>query len=427
MTLCLDLLEDEVMSVDRARILLQQRRPDTAETELRRALANDPDDGEAYALLGACLAELGKRAEAKEALGEAIRLAPEASFPHYALGHLRCNAGELPAAREAAREAMRLDPTNADPAALMAQIEVEADKWDQALAWAERGLALDAEHGPCANLRGIALTKLRRGDEAAQAIDATLRANPDDPTAHANRGWQCLHASQPKKALGHFREALRLEPGHNWARAGLVEALKARNPIYRLLLGYFLWMGTLKPAARNGLVIGGYVGYRLMDQAAERYPEASPYLRPFLWAYLVFVLLTWVGVPLFNLLLRLSPYGRHALDQAQKRGSDVFGLMLLVTLATGVGYWWTSRDVLGVIALVVGVTTLPVSGWMTLLGTTRFRPVGLAVAGVALLGLAAIAMTIKKGDMMPLLNVWLIALLGLQLWIVFGGRGRVKD
>ena len=59
-----------------------------------------------------------------------------------------------------------------------------------------------------------------------------------------------LHQAQPKAALEHFREALRLDPNLQYAQAGIVEALKARNPIYRWMLGYFLWMGRLSDRAK---------------------------------------------------------------------------------------------------------------------------------------------------------------------------------
>ncbi|MDB5311521.1 MAG: tetratricopeptide repeat protein [Gemmataceae bacterium] len=46
-------------------------------------------------------------------------------------------------------------------------------------------------------------------------------------------GWALLHARQPAEALTHFREALRLDPTNEWARDGLIEALKARYWVYR--------------------------------------------------------------------------------------------------------------------------------------------------------------------------------------------------
>ena len=60
-----------------------------------------------------------------------------------------------------------------------------------------------------------------------------------------------MHAGDFRGALEHFREALRLNPSPEWARAGLVEALKARYPS-AASLRYFLWMSTLsrRPSGR---------------------------------------------------------------------------------------------------------------------------------------------------------------------------------
>lgn len=415
------------MSIPRAQILIQQNRHDAAENELRGALAQNPDNGEAHTLLAVCLAKSGRRAEAHAALDEAIRLQPDWAYPHFVRGHLLSEAGELDPARAAAEEAHRLDPTNADAAALRAQIDALDGKWEPALAWAERGLALDAEHPGCANLRAHALTKLRRHDEAAASIEATLRGDPENPTSHANLGWQKLHAGKPREALDHFREALRLEPGHDWARTGLVEALKARNPVYRLLLGYFLWMSTLSAGARNGLVIGGWLGYQLADAATRSNPGLDPWVRPLLWAYIAFVVLTWLGVPLFNLMLRLSPHGRHALDASQRRGSNVFGAMAVVALASAAAWALGAGSVWLDVAAMVGVFTLPVSGWMALQGTTRFRSVALGVGVVAAAGLGELALGLAGLSSPLLFNAWLWGTLGLVLWINFGGRGRVVE
>ncbi len=415
------------MSVPRAQLLLQQDRYDEAEAELRRALADDPDNGDAHTLLAVCLAKAGRRSDAHAALDEAIRLRPDWAYPHFVRGHLLCDAGELDRARAAAAEARRLNPADAEAPALLAQIEALDHQWEAALDWAQRGLALDAEHAGCANLRAHALTKLRRHGEAAQAIEHTLRGDPQNPTSHANLGWQKLHAGQPHEALDHFREALRLEPGHDWARAGLVEALKARNPIYRLLLGYFLWMSTRSRGFRNALVVGGWLGYQVISGMTRTNPGLGPWMQPLLWAYLGFVLLTWLGVPLFNLLLLLSPHGRHALNDHQRRGAHVFAAMAAVALAAlagwGLGGGPTWLDGAGM----VGLFMLPVAGWMTLQGTTRFVPVGVAVGVVGAAGGVDLGLGLVAGLSSPLLfRVFLWGTLGLVLWINFGGRGRPR-
>ena len=69
-------------------------------------------------------------------------------------------------------------------------------------------------------------------------------------------GWTLLHDGDPRKAMGHFREALRLDPGMEWARAGIVEAMKARSLIYRIFLSYFLFMNRLSGNAQWATVCG---------------------------------------------------------------------------------------------------------------------------------------------------------------------------
>src|SRR5436190_595817 len=87
----------------------------------------------------------------------------------------------------------------------------------------------------------VGLVKLGRRGEAGAAIDAALARDPQNATTHANQGWTLLHQGDPRKALEHFREALRIDPDLEWARAGIVEALKARYVAYRWILMYFLW------------------------------------------------------------------------------------------------------------------------------------------------------------------------------------------
>src|SRR5262249_51238586 len=150
-------------------------------------------------------------------------------------------------ARAAILEAIRLDPYQAAYFGILASLEMQRSRWREALAAADQGLAIDPEHTLCTNLRAQALVKLGDRAAAAATMGEALARRPDDAYTHANQGWAMLHAGQPQQALEHFREALRLDPGMEWARAGVVEALQARNFVYRWMLAWFLWMSRLTP------------------------------------------------------------------------------------------------------------------------------------------------------------------------------------
>ena len=165
-----------------------------------------------------------------------------------------------------------------------------------------------------------------------------LFRSPDNAVTHANRGWTLLEGGDRKKALEHFKESLRLDPTGDWARAGIVEALKAGNPVYALMLRYFFWMSRLSGRAQWAVILGGYFGSRLVAGMGRSSPELRPWILPLQIAYVAFALLTWLADPICNLLLRLNRYGRLALSSEQLASSNWVGGCLLLSLL-GLPLW----------------------------------------------------------------------------------------
>ena len=99
------------------------------------------------------------------------------------------------------------------------------------------------QHEGCNYLRMMSLTPISgRQPEAVASVDAMLARDPDDGYAHANKGWALLHQPRTREALEHFREAP--HPPTLTTRSKALSRLKARNPIYRWMLGIFCgWPG----------------------------------------------------------------------------------------------------------------------------------------------------------------------------------------
>jgi tetratricopeptide (TPR) repeat protein len=319
--------------LERATLLFNQSRYDLAEPELRRALGDDPDNAGAHALLAICLSRRQKHDEAVAAGEEAIQLDPAVPFTHYALAEVLYRADRNRLAERAIDTAIELDPADADYFGLRAAIRFDERDWPGALAAAEQGLDLNPEHDACTNLRAIALVKLGRKEEASATIAGALERDPESAPSHANQGWTLLHQGKPKEALVHFREALRIDPDLDWARAGMVEALKARHFVYRVMLGFFLWMGRLSAKAQWMVLLALLFLPRLLGGVAAANPALEPIITLIRVGLLGFVLLTWIADPLFNLVLRFNRFGRHALTRPQVVASNWLGGWLLVTLA----------------------------------------------------------------------------------------------
>jgi Tfp pilus assembly protein PilF len=302
-------------------MLINQSRYELATKELEKALTTDPSDPVAHALMAICLAEQEKFNQAYGEARQAATLAPDLPYAQYVLAYVRYKQDFLVEAEQAINNAIQLDPWDADHFALLAQIKFQQRRWVDALEAAENGLEIEAEHLTCVNLRAMALNQLGREDEAGQALEDALAQDPENAFTHANQGWTALQRGEAQKALEHFRESLRLDPTNDWARSGMVEALKARYFVYRLMLKYHFFMSRLSGRSQWFVLIGAYLVSRIV---------------PFLFIpYLIFVFLSWTSDPLSNLLLRLNRYGRLLLTKEEISASNLVGGLILSAVVLG--------------------------------------------------------------------------------------------
>ena len=285
---------------------------------------------------------------------------------------------------------MALEPHAPDPYALLAQIMLVRKCYADALYAADEALATDPEHVLALNLRSAALIKLGRREESATAISGALREDPDNPWTHANYVWGLLEAGDHRAAAEHFGLALRREPGLDLARAGMVEALKAKNPLYRLYLRYAFFMSRLTANYQWGVIIGFYVLFRIQRGVAASQPALAPVINPLLVFLAVVARSTWTLGPVGDLLLRLDPHGRYLLNKREIRIADAVGIGLLLGLGGLLARAVSGNDAFLVMAG-YGVTMILPLGLFD--AATRTRHLLRYYAGaLGLIGLLAVAL-----------------------------------
>jgi len=376
---------------DRGRLLIAQGKFDQAEKELRRSLTEDPDSGRVHSLLALCLAAQDRLAEAYREAERGVGLDPAGSFGHYATGLVNFHGNRHPEATAAVRRAIEIDPDDPDFRALLARIHLADGDWTQALEAAEEGLKLYAEHEECTNLRAMALTKLGRTEEASQDIETALQQNPEDALAHANRGWLMLHQGKGREGIVHFREALRIDPTDEFARAGLVEALKSRHRIYGFFLARFLWLTRFSSRGQFWIIIGAYFLYNILRRVAKSNPKLAPFILPIIAVYVAFFLFSWFGKPFFNLILRLDKEGRQALSPAQTAQSNVFLVLFAGGIASVIAYFFAGKsDVALTFAFGCFGLLFPAMSLMECESGRPRRIMGFVTGGMALLAVSMI-------------------------------------
>ena len=382
-----------------ALVLLGQGRYDLAEGRLRESLSGGPGNALAHSLLADCLRERGRLQDAEAEARQSIGLEPDLAEGHAALARVLNARNRHEEAERAAREAVRLDPDDPDHFATLSAVHLGRRDWPAAVNAAEEGLARDPEHVASTNLRAMALVQLGRKDEAGVALASALARDPENAFSHANQGWALLHKGDRRKALEHFREALRLEPGLDYPRAGIVEALKSKNLVYSAMLRYFLWMGRQSRQVQWVIILAGYFGAQGLSGLAARSPDLAPWIRPVLVAYLIFVALSWLSSPFFNLLLRLDRFGKHALSREQVISSNCFAALLAPALALAAVWLVTDNTLAFLGACYLGLLLFPFAGilncpkgwprWAMIAYTTALAVVGLVALPLMLVRMKA--------------------------------------
>ena len=401
--------------LSRAEILLAQSRPADAEREARLALGQDPGDALALTVLARALVDQDRAKQALQPASAAVAAAPDSAYAHHVLAHVLLQLDQPKPALAASDTALRLAP---DDGALLAQragIRLALRDWPAALADSEAALRINAEDTFAQNLRATALRQLGRTEDAAAVGARTLEQDPESAFSHSTQGWTLLQRGEPRRAQEHFREALRLAPDFEPARQGMLEALKARNPVYRGMLAYFLWMGRQSGRLQWTFLFVTLFGQRLVRNLATSNPALGVVLWPLLVLFYVFVYLTWTAGPMFNLLLRLDRNGRHVLSRDERRATTYYGASVLLILATAL--WWVNDRSYAAREAVIVSAMLSVCVAATV---TRTKPrprliLGSATAALALvaLGAYALAYTGRDGGG-ELLLLFFIGFLGFQ-------------
>jgi tetratricopeptide (TPR) repeat protein len=401
--------------IERAFLLLNQKRPKEAKLILMDCLGQEPDNDSILYLLAQVELIQEDDDKAMEYINSAIGLDPNEADYHLTKARVYINKKQYDEAIACLKTTLSLDPYSEMAYAFQSMIYARKKDFSMSLAFADKCLAVNPENLTGLNLRSTALLKLGREEESFLTIEGALNEDPEDPYTHANYGWGLLEKGEGKKSLEHFREALRLDPDNESARAGMAAALKANFFIYRWFLKYQFWMAN--QVARNQwiFIIGFYIAFRLLRSFADTNPEYSAITTPILVIAGIFAFSTWVMHPISNLILRLNRFGRHLLDDDEKKISTFVGLSLAVGIISGVVYFVTDNQVSLALAVFGLTMMLPLGRYYAESKTKNIFKI--YTFGLIVLGAVAIAGVAITGDLVNKLSFgYLIAFVAYQ-WV----------
>lgn len=401
--------------ISKVEILMEQKKYDEAEQILKDLLSQDSNNVDFIALLAELNLQQNRFDVAMRLIDMAIGLAPGTPYLLYIRARVALGREDFNQAENDLKTAIELDPNDGDNFAMLAHIRLQRKDFGEALTLADRALAIDSENLLALNTRGTALLKLNRHEDSFQTIRGALREDPTNAYTHANYGWNLLEKGDHKKALEHFSEALKNDPSYSYARAGMAEALKSSNPVYKLFLKYAFFMHNLTSRYQWAVIIGFYFGVRFLRKIAAANEALEPYLIPVVIILSIIAFSTWVIDPISNLFFRFNRYGQFLLEKHEKMSSNFVAVSLAVFVAGLLGYIFLSDERMIAVAAYGFAMMVPLS---VVFAPSKNRVV-ILVYGIAMavIGLVAIALTFSSGELYnPFSLIFIIGFVAFQ-WL----------
>jgi tetratricopeptide (TPR) repeat protein len=207
----------------------QAGRLQAAEQIYRQVLSVEPNQADAWHLLGVVAHQMGKHEVAVGYIRRAIQLTgTEAAF-HVNLGNALNSQGKLDEAIVCFRHALGLKPDFVEAHNNLGTALQDQGRLDEAAACYRRAIELDPHYAEAYNNLGSALKDKGKLVEAVDSCRQALQLKPDFAQAHYNLGLALQKQGRLDEAVACYRHTLDLTPQHADAHFDLGNALQQQG------------------------------------------------------------------------------------------------------------------------------------------------------------------------------------------------------
>jgi tetratricopeptide (TPR) repeat protein len=227
--LCRDVLSHEPDNGDAWHLLgivsFQSGHYVTAVDAMRRAVAVHPDRAHFHCNLGLALAASGKLQEAIDCYRQALQIAPNSLDIHNNLGIALKAQGQLDEAMHAYRQALSIRPDSPEVWNNLGNALAAQTDWERAAEAFSKALSLRPDYADAHNNLGFVQAAQNRLDDAIASYRRALTLRPDSPITLCNLGNALLAQSKSHDAVAAYRRAAALQPESADLHAALAAGL----------------------------------------------------------------------------------------------------------------------------------------------------------------------------------------------------------
>ncbi|WP_433124847.1 tetratricopeptide repeat protein [Micromonospora sp. CA-240977] len=197
--------------------LRQLRRFDDAEQSARQAIEARPNSPQLHLELGHLHDDRHDHKRALDAFEQALTIDPHhESALAWRIIQLR-QLRRFDDAEQAARQAIEARPDSPDLRLQLAYVHDDRNDHAHALTAVVQALTLDPHHESALTWHITELRRLRRFDEAEEAVRRAVEARPDSPRPYVELGYLHDDRYDHRRALEAFEQALSIDPQHESA------------------------------------------------------------------------------------------------------------------------------------------------------------------------------------------------------------------
>ncbi|MFE8604097.1 tetratricopeptide repeat protein [Archangium violaceum] len=270
---------------------------------LRRALAEDPEDPEAHALLSLVLLALKRPHAAEHEAGLALSLEALLPLAHYAAASAALARRRFKDAEQHIHHLLELEPDDTQNLLLQARFLDLTGKKDGKREVLQRAHSLSPDDP--ATLVALGEDALERGDvkHAMQWARDALTARPEFQDGLVLMGQVYLRQGRIEDAREHALWALRQDATDEGSLRLLASIKAHQSRLLGLWWRYAMFMGSLGDSKSTLVLLGAFVAYRFATLAAK--DLGQPGLASIIQlVWLGLAVYTWVGPALFQRMVR---------------------------------------------------------------------------------------------------------------------------
>jgi Flp pilus assembly protein TadD len=163
---------------------LWQENWSAALTFFQKVIEKNPQDADAWVVVGYCYSKLGRYQDAIESYKQAIRIKPDDAMAHYNLGFAYGNLGRYQDAIEAFKQAVRIKPDDAVAHHGLGLIYCQFGLRQDAVESFKQAIRIKPDYAEAHHGLGSTYALLGRYQDAIESYKQAVRIKPDDSKAH---------------------------------------------------------------------------------------------------------------------------------------------------------------------------------------------------------------------------------------------------